>query len=80
MKKMSVRYDYKNKCDCSDDDNCGCDFPNNMARNFSNMTEGDRNDDDITLENLVISCDGEHILEKQSSKKIEKMENSDFYG
>lgn len=27
-------YDYTNKCDCSEDDNCGCDFPNNMKRNF----------------------------------------------
>lgn len=28
-------YDYANKCDCSDDDNCGCDYPNNMERNFN---------------------------------------------
>lgn len=29
------KYDYANKCDCSEDDNCGCDYPNNMDRNFS---------------------------------------------
>ena len=29
------RYNYKNKCDCADDDNCGCTYPNNMAHNFS---------------------------------------------
>ena len=37
MKKNSDRtydYNYANKCDCSDDDNCGCDYPNNMERNF----------------------------------------------
>lgn len=28
-------YDYANKCDCSEDDKCGCDFPNNMAHDFS---------------------------------------------
>ena len=28
-------YNYKNKCDCADDDNCGCSYPNNMAHNFS---------------------------------------------
>lgn len=28
-------YNYKNKCDCADDDNCGCTYPNNMAHNFS---------------------------------------------
>ena len=28
-------YDYANKCDCSEDDKCGCDFPNNMPHDFS---------------------------------------------
>jgi len=40
MKKTSdtecYGYDYANKCDCADDDNCGCDYPNNMKRNFDN--------------------------------------------
>ena len=43
-KKSNFRaygYDYANKCDCSDDDNCGCDFPNNMERNFDDCTCGD---------------------------------------
>lgn len=26
-------YDYANKCDCSEDDKCGCSYPENMARN-----------------------------------------------
>ena len=29
------RYDYYNKCDCAEDDRCGCDYPNNMPHNFS---------------------------------------------
>ncbi|MBQ7303881.1 MAG: hypothetical protein IJW75_03065 [Alphaproteobacteria bacterium] len=28
------KYDYANKCDCSEDDNCGCTYPNNMCANF----------------------------------------------
>lgn len=28
-------YDYENKCDCSEDDKCGCTYPNNMSHNFS---------------------------------------------
>ncbi len=28
-------YDYANKCDCSEDDKCGCTFPNNMPHDFS---------------------------------------------
>lgn len=31
----NCNYDYANKCDCSDDDNCGCTYPNNMDRNYS---------------------------------------------
>lgn len=27
-------YDYANKCDCSEDDRCGCTFPNNMSHDF----------------------------------------------
>lgn len=28
-------YDYAAKCDCADDDNCGCSYPNNMNRGFN---------------------------------------------
>ena len=27
-------YDYDTKCECSDDDRCGCTFPDNMSRSF----------------------------------------------
>ena len=26
--------DYANKCDCRDDDNCGCTYPNNCSQGF----------------------------------------------
>lgn len=35
MKKEKYTYDYASKCDCSEDDNCGCTYPNNMTQNFS---------------------------------------------
>lgn len=28
-------YDYANKCDCSEDDKCGCDYPNNIPHDFT---------------------------------------------
>ena len=27
-------YDYDSRCECSDDDNCGCTYPENMARSY----------------------------------------------
>ncbi|MBR1825125.1 MAG: redoxin domain-containing protein [Alphaproteobacteria bacterium] len=35
MKNTQVwAYDYASRCDCSDDDNCGCTSPGNMARSY----------------------------------------------
>ena len=31
----SCHYDYSNKCDCSEDDKCGCTYPNNMHHSYS---------------------------------------------
>lgn len=28
-------YDYADKCECSDDDRCGCTYPNNMERSYT---------------------------------------------
>ena len=28
------KYDYESRCDCSDDDNCGCSSPGNMGRSY----------------------------------------------
>jgi hypothetical protein len=60
----SCKYDYKNKCDCSDDDNCGCDFPNNMERNFT-KTCFETLDDEITIEKIHIDCNEEGIYNKK---------------
>lgn len=32
-KKFIVEH-YQDKCDCSDDDNCGCSYPNNTKPDF----------------------------------------------
>ena len=34
MDKQKCVYDYANKCDCAEDDNCGCSYPNNMGEDF----------------------------------------------
>ncbi len=31
----TCKYDYPNKCDCSEDDNCGCTYPNNLNHDYS---------------------------------------------
>lgn len=33
--KDECHYDYANKCDCSEDDKCGCTYPNNMSHGYS---------------------------------------------
>lgn len=32
---QNCHYDYSNKCDCSEDDKCGCTYPNNMSHSYS---------------------------------------------
>lgn len=31
----SWNYNYENRCECSDDDRCGCSYPNNMAHGYT---------------------------------------------
>ena len=31
----SFQYDYENKCNCCEDDNCGCTYPNNLSHDVS---------------------------------------------
>lgn len=35
FKNKNCHYDYENKCDCSEDDKCGCTFPNNLPHDYS---------------------------------------------
>lgn len=30
----TYQYNYADKCDCSEDDKCGCTYPNNMPHDF----------------------------------------------
>lgn len=42
-KDCNYHYDYANKCDCSDDDNCGCTYPNNMPHDVDCLCSADDN-------------------------------------
>ena len=33
--ETNCHYDYSNKCDCSEDDKCGCTYPNNLSHCYS---------------------------------------------
>ncbi len=35
MVKEKCFYDYADKCDCAEDDKCGCSYPNNMPHNVT---------------------------------------------
>lgn len=41
MDQQKCAYDYADKCDCSEDDKCGCTFPNNLPHNFDCDFSGD---------------------------------------
>lgn len=41
MDQQKCSYDYANKCDCSEDDKCGCTFPNNLPHDFDCDFSGD---------------------------------------
>lgn len=32
---IGCHYDYANKCDCAEDDKCGCDYPNNLPHDYT---------------------------------------------
>ncbi len=44
-KDSSCVYDYANKCDCSEDDNCGCTYPNNSELDIDCETKDKKNTD-----------------------------------
>lgn len=47
-------YDYANRCDCSDDDKCGCSFPNNLSHNYDINCEKDQEENCSTANNINI--------------------------
>ena len=73
----NCRYDYEHKCDCAEDDKCGCVFPNNMARNFTSSCFESK-DDDITIEKLNIGCLKNNNVEILPVKEKQKKENQCF--
>lgn len=42
--KENCFYDYANKCDCSEDDRCGCTYPNNMGHDYNCEEQPDKKD------------------------------------
>ena len=61
----SCKYDYEHKCDCSEDDNCGCDYPNNMVHGYTKECLGDKFDEKITDEKLHIKINEVKIFNKK---------------
>lgn len=47
-KDCTYEYDYADKCDCSEDDKCGCSYPNNMPHDFG-CTCSEDDEDENTL-------------------------------
>ncbi len=37
--EIKNQYNYNQKCDCAEDDNCGCTYPNNLKHNMSEKEE-----------------------------------------
>ena len=61
----SCKYDYEHKCDCSEDDNCGCDYPNNMEHGYTKECLDDKFDEKITDEKLHIKINEVKIFNKK---------------
>lgn len=40
----SYQYDYEDKCDCSEDDKCGCTYPNNMPHDVKCTSSKNKKD------------------------------------
>lgn len=59
MSEEKCFYDYANKCDCSEDDKCGCTFPNNMPHNFDCSEEKMTNPFDQLAQSAAILRDEE---------------------
>ena len=65
----NCKYDYKNTCDCSEDDTCGCNYPNNINHNFTKACFEDDilSDCNIEIENSWKNYD---ILSNSNQKSL----------
>ena len=44
--KKNIIRNYKNRCDCSEDDNCGCSYPNNTNSDYDAVCPKNLNQED----------------------------------
>lgn len=66
--QTDFNYDYANKCDCSDDDNCGCSFPNNMSHDFDHTQPANQiGNTSHTISHEKIEIDTQHSHLEQDS-------------
>ena len=67
----AYRYDYADKCDCSEDDKCGCDYPNNMKHDFNNSKTATKT---ATLGKMAPNFTAQALLSNNTM-----IENFNFY-
>ena len=46
-------YNYAMKCDCAEDDNCGCTYPNNMERTYTDCFHNSKISNKATPQDLI---------------------------
>lgn len=56
----NLHYDYANRCDCREDDNCGCSFPNNLAHDFDCLSSDDESFQQPADQICTCNQQGEH--------------------
>lgn len=79
----TYEYDYADKCDCSEDDKCGCTFPNNMPHDFDCVcTQYEEDEDRLNCEcydNEEFAVDNLHC-NNLIVRNFEDDENNDCCG
>lgn len=66
----TYQYDYKEKCDCSEDDKCGCSYPNNMSHDVKCVCTPD--DEDESTLNCECDDKSEYTMHKLNKGKKQK--------
>ncbi len=61
QQQCNFAYDYADKCDCREDDNCGCSFPNNIPHNFDVKCSNSTCSDKSNNENCSININKEKV-------------------
>lgn len=63
------QYNYANKCDCAEDDKCGCDYPNNLQHDFSLACLTTKQINDIATETPMTTSAFDTPSNNQKSNK-----------